>query len=183
MSTIFYEFILIKFFLTYDLSEGKFMNISKFIKDNKLPILFAVFTLLLGFAVSIFVGNTDMYKELIKPPFSPPGFLFPIAWTILYILMGVSAGIVAESNDLDKAYAIKLYILQLLLNVLWPVLFFGLQASRFALFWLVLLIIVAIMTIKTFSTISRKAAVLFFPYIVWLFYAFYLNFGIVVLNS
>ncbi len=158
------------------------MNITKFIKENKVPILFSLFTLALGFVVSIFVGNTDVYNLFIKPPFSPPGFLFPIAWTILYILIGVSAGIIAQSNDLDKSYAIKLYILQLLINVLWPVIFFGLQAPKFALFWLVILIIVVLMTFKTFSTINRKAAIIFFPYIIWLFYAFYLNFGIVVLN-
>ncbi len=159
------------------------MNIKKFIKKNKVPLLFALFTLLLGFAVSFLVGGTETYQSFVKPPFSPPGFLFPIAWTILYILIGLSAGIVAESNDLDKPYAIKLYILQLLINVLWPVIFFGLKAPRFALFWLVILIITAIMTFKTFSSISKKAGILFFPYLVWLFYAFYLNFGVVVLNS
>lgn len=158
-------------------------NIFKFIKRNKIPLLFALITLGLGFVVSFLMGGFELYDDVVKPPFSPPGFLFPIFWTILYILIGLSAGIVAESNDLDKQYAIKLYFVQLFINLLWPIIFFTLKAPRFALFWLVLLIIAALLTFKNFSSISKRAGTLFLPYIVWLFYAFYLNFGIVVLNS
>ncbi len=159
------------------------MSIVKFIKDNKIKVFFAAFTLLLGFAVSFAAGGTEIYSTFKKPPFSPPGFLFPIVWTIIYILIGVAAGIVAESNDLDKGYAIKLYIVQLLINVLWPIFFFTLQAPKFALFWLVLLTVAALITMKNFTLIEKRAGILFFPYIIWLFYAFYLNFGIVILNS
>ncbi len=158
-------------------------NIFDFVKRNRVPIIFALLTLGLGFAVSFLMGGFDLYDNIIRPPFSPPGFLFPIAWTILYILIGISAGNVAESNDLDKGYAIKLYFVQLFINLLWPIFFFTLKAPRFALFWLVLLIIAALLTFKNFSAISKRAGILFLPYIVWLFYAFYLNFGIVVLNS
>jgi tryptophan-rich sensory protein len=158
-------------------------NILKFIKRNKTPIIFAVITLGLGLVVSFLMGSFELYNNVIRPPFSPPGFLFPIFWTILYILIGLSAGMVAESNDLDKGYAIRIYFVQLFINILWPIIFFTLKAPRFALFWLVLLIIAALLTFRNFSAISKRAGALFLPYIVWLFYAFYLNFGIVVLNS
>lgn len=159
------------------------MHIKIFWSKYKTQILFAAFTLLLGFAVSLIAGGFETYQMLKRPPFAPPGFVFPIAWTILYVMIGISAGIVDDSNDLDKGYAIKLYIVQLFINVLWPVFFFKLKAIKFALFWLVLLIIAALLTYRNFSVISKKASLLFLPYIIWLFYAFYLNFGVIVLNS
>ena len=153
------------------------------IKRNKVPIIFAIATLLSGFITSILMGGFQLYDNVTKPPFSPPGIIFPITWAILYILIGFSAGIIAQSNDLDKGYAIKLYIIQLFINLLWPIFFFTLQAPRFALFWLILLIVIAMFTFKVFSNISKAAGALFLPYIVWLLFAFYLNFGIVLLNS
>ena len=153
------------------------------IKRNKVPIIFAIATLLSGFITSILMDGFQLYDNVTKPPFSPPGIIFPIAWSVLYILIGFSAGIIAQSNDLDKGYAIKLYIIQLFINLLWPIFFFTLQAPRFALFWLILLIVIAMFTFKVFSNISKAAGALFLPYIVWLLFAFYLNFGIVLLNS
>lgn len=158
-------------------------SLISFIKRNKIPIIFAIITLGLGFLASILMGGFELYDEVIKPPFSPPGIIFPIVWSVLYVLIGVAAGIVAESNDLDKGYAIKLFLIQLFINLLWPIFFFTLNAPRFALFWLVLLIITVLMTFKTFSLVSKRAGALFLPYVIWLFFAFYLNFGIVILNS
>ena len=155
----------------------------KFIKNNKTYILWAIITLAAGVLSALTAGNFGAYSSLIKPPLSPPGFLFPVVWTALYILTGIAAGIVAESRDLDRGNALKLYILQLFVNFLWPVIFFRFRAAKFALFWLVLLVIVVLATYKSFKSISSKASSLLIPYIVWLLFAFYLNFGIIILNS
>lgn len=128
-------------------------------------------------------GSTEMYASLQKPPLSPPAIVFPIAWTILYILIGIAAGGIAKSNDLDKANALKIYLLQLVVNIIWPIIFFRFEAIKFALFWLLLLIILVLVTFKAFKSINSKSAYLILPYIAWLLFAFYLNLGIIALNS
>lgn len=158
-------------------------RVIKFLKKNKTKIAGIVITLAVG-SVSAFVsGNYDTYEAYNKPVFSPPGWLFPIVWTVLYIMMGFAAGIIAESRDLDRGFALKLYVLQLSINVIWPILFFRFNAPKFALFWLALLIVVIVLTIKNFRTINKTAGNLLIPYLLWCVFAFYLNFGIVVLNS
>ena len=154
-----------------------------FIKKNKTYILWVIITLAVGVISSLASGNFDVYRSFVKPPLSPSGFIFPVVWTALYILMGIAAGIIADSKDLDRGNALKLYILQLFVNFLWPVIFFRFQALKFALFWLVLLIIIVLATYKSFKGISGKSSMLLIPYIAWLLFAFYLNFGIIILNS
>ncbi len=154
-----------------------------FIKKYKQEIIGAVITLLVGGLGALITGDYNIYDTLIKPPLSPPGWIFPVVWSILYILIGIAAGIVYKSNDLDKTTAIKIYILQLIVNILWPVIFFRFEAIKFALFWLVLLIILIVVNYKSFKNISNKAGYLLIPYLIWSLFAFYLNFGIVVLNS
>lgn len=154
-----------------------------FIKKNKTYIAWAVFTLLVGGLSALFSGGFSTYSSYIQPPLSPPAFIFPIVWTILFVLMGIAAGIVYKSNDLDKANCIKIYLIQLFINFLWPLIFFRFKAAKFALFWLLLLIIAVLATYNCFKKVDKKAGNLLIPYIIWLLFAFYLNFGIVVLNS
>lgn len=146
-------------------------------------ISFIFYTLILGFLGSIFV-NKESYNLLIKPDFAPPPIVFGIAWTILYILMGISFYYIYNSSDKEKRKkAIKLYILQLLVNISWPFIFFKLGYLYVSFIWLlILLILVIIMTIK-FSKIDKKAALLQIPYIAWLIFAGILNLSIYVLNS
>ncbi len=154
-----------------------------FIKKNKTKIVWIVLTLIIGGIGALLSGNYDVYKMYEKPALSPPGWLFPVVWTVLYALMGLAAGIIAESRDLDKGFALKLYVLQLAINVIWPIIFFRFNAPKFALFWLALLIVAIVLTFKNFRAINKTAGNLLIPYLLWCLFAFYLNFGIVVLNS
>ncbi len=158
-------------------------KISAFIKNNKTVFAWAVVTLLAGGLAALLSGGFDIYKTYNKPPLAPPAILFPIVWSLLYILMGVAAGRIAVSNDLDKGKALKLYILQLAINVIWPVIFFRFEAFKLACVWLALLIIVVFATYKSFRAIDKTASWLLLPYVAWLLFAFYLNLGFVALNS
>lgn len=137
----------------------------------------------LAFLSNLLSGGTDSYAYSNKPPLSPPAIVFPIVWTILYVLMSIAAVIVAKSNDLDKGKALRLFIIQLGINYVWPIIFFGFMAPKIALVWLLLLIAVVILTTRAFFSVSSSAGWLMVPYVVWLLFAFYLNFGIVALNS
>ena len=154
-----------------------------FIKKYKMPIIYTVITLLAGGLSALLSGSFDIYTTMKQPPLAPPAIVFPIMWTVLYILMGISAGIVADSHDLDRTLGLKLYFLQLALNILWPVIFFRFTAVKFALFWLVLIIIAVIALYREFNRISKTAGRLLIPYILWLIFAFYLNFGFIIFNS
>lgn len=125
---------------------------------------------------SLFIGNS--VEGLVKPILYPPNILFPIVWTILYFLMSVSLYI--ASKDDKSVY--KIYFLQLIVNSLWTVIFFGLKFRLLAFFWLLLLIIlVAIMFVKFYNK-NRTSAYLLIPYMVWLVFAGYLNLAIYLLN-
>lgn len=130
----------------------------------------------------ITMANIGVYKTLIKPPLSPPGFVFPLVWTILYILMGVSHYIIACSSSRYKNSAIILYYTQLFVNFFWPILFFNLQLYWIAAIWLALLIVLVLLMILSFSRVNKAAAILQLPYLIWCLFAFYLNVGIAILN-
>lgn len=158
-------------------------NFKNFIKKYKTQIVWVVITLAAGGLSALLSGSYDVYKAVAKPPLSPPAWLFPVVWTLLYIIIGWSAGNIAASRDLDKGVAIKLYSVQLFVNILWPVIFFRLEAAKFALFWLALLIIAVVLTFLSFKRIDSKSAWLLLPYLAWCCFAFYLNLGIAALHS
>lgn len=128
--------------------------------------------------------NITILDQLKKPPLYPPGFLFPIVWTILYIFMGIASYLVLTSagdyNDIIDA--LSAYLLQLGVNFFWPIFFFNLQAFFFSFLWLVLLWILIALTIYNFAQVSKTAAYLMIPYLVWVTFAGYLNLSIFLLN-
>lgn len=141
-------------------------------------------TLLLGFLSSFFVSAGMDYKILQKPPLSPPGAVFPIAWSILYILMGISFALVLLApGGRDKSAALKIYAVQLAVNLLWPFFFFTLGWYFFSFLWIVLLAVLVIAMLIIFYDISAKAALMNLPYLAWLLFAGYLNIGVFVLNG
>ena len=141
-------------------------------------------TLLLGFLSSFFVSAGMDYKILQKPPLSPPGAVFPIAWSILYILMGISLALVLLApGGRDKSAALKIYAVQLAVNLLWPFFFFTLGWYFFSFLWLCLLWVLILATILSFQKISPRAAWLLVPYLLWVTFAGYLNLGIALLNK
>lgn len=139
--------------------------------------------LLVGFLSSYFVGDGFLtYQSVTQPPFSPPPFVFPIVWTVLYILMGISSYLILNSTKRDRAFAIKLYLANLFFNFFWSIIFFKNLDFLFAFVWLILLLFVVVWMVLEFKKISPGAALLNVPYILWLIYAAYLNFGVYVLN-
>jgi benzodiazapine receptor len=124
------------------------------------------------------------YATLVKPPLTPPSWVFGPAWTVLYILSGIALYLVWSKGWEHKnvQVAIAIFGVQLALNVLWSYLFFGLQSPFLALAEIILLWIAVLMTIWTFYRVSTPAAILLIPYIIWVTFAGYLTYGINVLN-
>lgn len=127
-------------------------------------------------------GNMDIYDSILTPPLSPPMWLFPIVWGILYILMGISSAAVFKSPDERRNGALRIYALQLAVNFVWPLIFFNMRAFGFAAIWLALLIALVFLMTAMFAKINLKAAYLQIPYILWLLFALYLTIGVYVLN-
>jgi len=127
---------------------------------------------------------SSWYASLRKPAFAPPNWVFAPVWTILYLLMGISLFIVwnigLEKNSVRKS--IVVFGIQLLLNVFWSYLFFGLKSPLLGLVEIVVMWLMILLTILVFFRISKKAAVLLIPYLMWVSVASYLNYSILVLN-
>jgi len=146
-----------------------------------------IVSILIALAVGLLSGiatnrGMPIYEHLIKPPLTPPSIVFPIVWTILYILMGISAAMVWNSTDEKRGTALSIYALQLVFNAIWSILFFSFEAYLFAFFWLVLLWLLIIMMIISFYRIRPIAGLLQIPYLLWVTFAGYLNFMIWQLN-
>ena len=166
------------------------MNATKVLKSEE-QIKKRVWTYVISIAVALGVGglsalltmgNMDLYSDVRQPPLAPPAILFPIVWTILYVLMGVAAGLVIRTGEPWNGWVMRRYYLQLGLNILWPMIFFRLELLTVALVWLAVLIAAILRTIQGFRRVSATAAWLLVPYLVWCFFALYLNAGFVILN-
>lgn len=137
--------------------------------------------IILGGLVGVVTSNFTSYSMLEKPFFSPPGILFPIVWTILYTLMGVSYGILKVNSLVDKKINI-IYYSQLIVNLLWTIFFFVLKWRLFSFIWILLLIVLVIIMIKEFYNKNKLAGFLQIPYLLWILFAAYLNFTIYLIN-
>ena len=137
--------------------------------------------LVLGAIVGVLTTRTMHYENLNKPFLAPPAILFPIAWTILYVLMGVSHGIL-KANRLSDNDTELIYYAQLFVNLLWPVLFFVFEWRLAAFIWILLLdVLVIVMTVRFYRR-SKPAGLLQLPYTAWVLFATYLNLGVWILN-
>ena len=134
-------------------------------------------------AVSSLLSGTMMAPTFIQPSFSPPGYLFPIVWTILYILMGISSYLVYTSDSPAKPAALLVYAIQLVFNFFWTILFFRFSLYGLAFLWLLALIGLIAIMIYLFSKIRPTAAYLQLPYLLWCLFAAYLNFAVYMLNN
>lgn len=155
-------------------------------KKWKTYIISVVLALAVGGLAAVFTRNSmNIYETLNTPPLSPPAKLFPIVWTILYILMGISIARVYETgkkNSIDTSSAVRTYIIQLAANFLWSIVFFNLRAYLFSFIWLILLWVMIIIMIVKFYEVSKVAAYIQIPYLLWVTFAAYLNFMIFILN-
>lgn len=138
-----------------------------------------------GLSALFTAGNMDIYSEIVKPPIAPPSVLFPIVWTLLYILMGVSAAMIYLQRDENPTAArnsLITYGVSLFLNFFWSIIFFNMQAFLFSFIWLILLWVSILITILQYRKISPLAAALQVPYLLWVTFAGYLNLTIYILN-
>ena len=135
-----------------------------------------------GALASLLSGGMDHYSQLVQPPLSPPGWVFPVVWSILYLLMGYASYRIYQTKDLGKKRALQLYGIQLALNFIWPLVFFGAQWFLAAFFVLLLLWGAILLTVVSFSKIDQVAADLLLPYLLWVTFAGYLNLGVFLLN-
>ncbi len=129
-------------------------------------------------------SSMEIYKTaILKPALSPPAWLFPVAWSLLYALMGVGAArIWLKPPSPGRSRSLRLYLLQLFFNFLWPFLFFSLQAFGPAFLWLAVLWVLVVRMTLSFGELDRPAALLQIPYLLWLLFAAYLNLGVWKLN-
>ena len=146
------------------------MNIKKLIISILIPVA-------VGTVIGLITMPFNDYSNLNQPPLAPPAIAFPIVWTILYILMGISAYMVSESRG-----KLDTYYLQLFVNSLWRIIFFIFKLKLLAFIWILLLIYLVIKMIREFLSVYRPAGLLQIPYLLWLVFAAYLNLGVYILN-
>lgn len=140
----------------------------KLIKNILIPVI-------MGSVIGLIISPFMNYQDLNKPPLSPPGIIFPIVWTILYIIMGYSF---YKQNEQNKT----IYYTQLIVNGLWSIIFFVFKWYLLATIWIILLIILVIIMIKNFYKENKLSGLINIPYLLWLLFVLYLSFGVYLLN-
>lgn len=152
-------------------------DIKKLLKNVAIPVIVGA---LAGFLTKNDV--TEFMETANKPFFMPPGWLFPVAWTILYVLMGVAAYYIDISKAIDKDKALLVYYAQLFFNFVWSFIFFTAGKYLFAFVWIVVLWLLILLTIIKFKKIDTRTVLLLAPYLVWVTFAAILNLSIYILN-
>ena len=155
----------------------------KKIKPYVISVLIALITGTLSAILT--KGSMSLYEEIITPPIAPPSILFPIVWTVLYVLMGIGAAMIYTDKtapEQKKEKALRVYALSLFVNFTWSLIFFTLRAFFFAFLWLVLLFALIVATILRYSKINKTAAYLKLPYLLWVAFAGYLTLARYLLN-
>lgn len=147
------------------------MNKFKLFIDILIPVAIGG---IVGFIINPYID----YNSLVQPPLSPPSIVFPIVWTILYVLMGISYYLLKNPSKKEKI----IYFIQLGVNALWSVFFFVFKFYLFSFVWILLLDVLVILMIIIFCRNNKVSAYLQIPYLVWILFASYLNLGIYILN-
>lgn len=153
-------------------------------KTKQFLICLAIPLLVGGLSALITRTGMDIFETINKPPLSPPGWIFPVVWTVLFILMGIASYLVLVSGkpqgEINRALTV--YGIQLIFNFFWSIFFFNFSLYLFSFIWLVLLWLLILAAIVLFYRISKPAGYLMIPYLLWVTFAGYLNFQIYLLN-
>ncbi len=138
-----------------------------------------------GLSALLTKDNMDIYKSIVAPKLAPPAILFPIVWSILYVLMGVSSVLVynSDTQTQEKSRALTIYGAQLVINFFWSIVFFNQRAFFLSFIWLLILWALIIVMIIRFWKIHKAAGLLQIPYLLWVTFAGYLNLAIYLLNG
>ena len=151
-------------------------------KIGKIALFIAIPLIVGGISALITMNQMELFETVAKPPLAPPRWLFPVAWTILYILMGIASYLLYIADTEEGREALVLYGVQLFFNFFWSIIFFNLEAYWFALIWLFIMWIIILLLLIKSRKVDERAFWLLLPYFIWTTFAFYLNFGIAVLN-
>ncbi|MBO6233093.1 MAG: tryptophan-rich sensory protein [Clostridia bacterium] len=149
-------------------------KIKVYIKSILVPVI-------IGAIIGFITSSSIDYNNLQRPPLAPPGYLFPIIWTILFVLMGISYGILKNKNLVDERIN-SIYYLQLAVNALWSIFFFAFKWRLFSFIWIILLDVLIVIMIIRFFNKNKLAGLLQIPYLLWVLFASYLNLAIYFLN-
>lgn len=136
----------------------------------------------LGGLVGLIISQFMDYNTLQKPPLSPPGFIFGIVWSILYLLMGIAYGMLVYKEKSDEEVS-KIYWTQLIINLIWPILFFVFKIRLFSSIWIIILLILVISMVIKFYKKDKIIGYSQIPYLLWIMFATYLNIGVYILNE
>lgn len=136
----------------------------------------------LGGLVGLIISQFMDYNTLQKPPLSPPGFIFGIVWSILYLLMGIAYGMLVYKGKSDAEVS-KIYWTQLIINLIWPILFFVFKIRLFSSIWIIILLILVISMVIKFYKKDKIIGYSQIPYLLWIMFATYLNIGVYILNE
>ena len=148
-------------------------------------LLFIGGTILLGGVATFLGGKMFNFKNYEMPPFIVPRIVFPIAWSIIYIAIGISTFLMwrdKEIKEKDRKTNLVLYFIHMFFNILWPLFFFRLDMPIFAIFWLLIMIGLASACMYRYFVCNLPAGIIFNIYTLWLIYALYLNLAIVLIN-
>lgn len=149
--------------------------------NYKLLIICILIPVGLRALVGFLTNPGNGFQEMIQPSFAPPAIIFPIVWTILYTLMGISSYLVITKGG-DNEKALRYYVLQLTVNLIWPFLFFTFRMYILAFIWLLILIYLVVRMIIEFYKVNKLSAYLQIPYLLWIIFASILNLSISILN-
>ena len=145
---------------------------------KKLIVAFSIVAGLVLLSMILIKNSMDLYKEMIKPDIAPPSIVFPIVWTILYTVIAITL-----YRFIDNKKIRNLIILNMIINIIWPILFFRFELFLFSAIWLVLIIVTLIYELIEIYKESKVFAYINIPYLIWLFFALYLNIMIFLLNK
>lgn len=155
-------------------------------KINRKTLIIAVLVPLLTGGLASLISQDSMkdFEMLNQPPMSPPSWLFPVVWTILYVLMGIASYLVftSQGDIKERKKALIFYIIQLFFNFTWTIIFFKLENYLFAFIWIVVLWVLILITTIKFFGVNKCAGWLMLPYLLWVAFALYLNLGVFLLN-
>ena len=136
-----------------------------------------------GLSALLSAGGMEAAKTLLQPPYAPPDWLFPVVWTVLYILMGISAALVWRAGEgAERLRSLRVWTIQLIVNGAWSIIFFAFALRGIAFFWVLALIVLVFIMIIRFFRVSRIAALLQVPYFLWICFAARLNLAVWLLN-
>ena len=173
-------------FIVLELQRDKWHTISPGVINlkiqwKKLLICVAIPLAVGGLSALLTRNGMELFQTLNKPPLSPPGWLFPVVWTILYILMGIASYLVLTSGKPNQT-ALTIYGVQLFFNFFWSIIFFNMQSYLFAFIWVVILWLLIFATSIFLHQIYKLSGYLMLPYLLWVTFAGYLNLSIYLLN-